>query len=109
MARSKESTNTDQRIVTSNDVALAVQLITGKNTSMGQGLDIIKTLDTCEMDNKGGYYKADRDDFWKRFLIRMTPKGTSYSSILKNKGIEDCNQLLYYANEYAHKHKYILN
>ena len=109
MAKSKKSINTDQRIVTSNDVALAVQLITGKNTSEEKGLDILKTLDTCEMDDKGGYYKADRDDFWERFLKRRTPKGTSYSSIIKNKRIEDCNQLLYYANEYAQKHKHILH
>lgn len=101
MAMSKGATNTDLSIVTSNDVALAEQFVTGKDITEAQGLGILKGLDSCEMDDKRGYYKADRNDFWKRFLIRKTPNGNSYSSIIEKRCIKDCNQLLYDANEYA--------
>lgn len=101
MAKSKGATNTDLSIVTSNDVALAEQFVTGKEITEKQGLEILRTLASCKMDDKRVYYKADRNDFWIKFLKRKTPNGKSYSSIIQNKGIKDCNQLLYYANEYA--------
>lgn len=93
MAIPKETTNSDQMIITSGSAALVRQFLTGEPFGEAKELIELKKLPSTEWNPKG-YYEAKRTEYWASLAMRKNKKGKSYKDIVAAFNIDNCEELI---------------